>query len=181
MKYNKLRFIFTLLVTVLAACDKGNIEPEEQTQPEKSTNWAEWSIPSNLPDNFETILFSTPCWYAGGSERAAKIENGKVVIKNRGDLYYGGGNVIFVFDRQGWDSYSLSIQPNSTGKPYHHRADLELSRDYFVEYYPDSMLVFSPDRISQFKEGDRLPIYLMVPETEDFFNEKVLSHLDNEK
>ena len=102
------------------------------------------------------------------------VENGKVVIKNRWDLYYGGGSVIFVFDRQGWDLYSFSTQPNA--KPHHHRADLELSRDYFVEYYPDSMLVFSPDRISQLKEGDNLRIYLMAPETEEFFNEKVLSN-----
>ena len=116
----------------------------------------------HLLSDAEEELFATPCWYAPGSERAAKIENGKVVIKDRWDLYYGGGNVVFVFDEQGWDSYGLSTMPSSTPlKPYHHRADLELSRDYFVAYYPDSLLVFSADRVSQLKEGDQVALYFL--------------------
>ena len=167
------KILLMLALIVFVGCEKETPEQPPQPEPEQ-TNWAEWNIPANLPTNFEEILFGTSCWYAPGSERAAKIENGKVVIKDRGDLYYGGGNVVFVFDEQGWDSYGLSTMPSSTPlKPYHHRADLELSRDYFVAYYPDSLLVFSPDKISKFKEGDNLPLYFMQAQTEEFYDENI--------
>ena len=169
------KILLMLALIVFVGCEKDTPEQPPQPEPEpEQTNWAEWNIPANLPTNFEEILFGTPCWYAGGSERAAKIENGKVIIKNRGDLYAGGGNVVFVFDEKGLDSYSLPNQPGSTGgKPYHHRANVELSRDYFVAYYPDSLLVFSPDRISKFKEGDNLPLYFMQAQTEEFYDENI--------
>ena len=32
----------------------------------------------------------------------------------------------------------------------------------------------------QFKEGDKLRIYLMMPETKEFLEEKVMSHLEKE-
>ena len=169
------KILLMLALIVFVGCEKET--PTEPAQPDptpEAVNWAEWSIPANLPTNFEEELFATPCWYAPGSERAAKIENGKVVIKDRWDLYYGGGNVVFVFDEQGWDSYGLSTMPSSTPlKPYHHRADLELSRDYFVAYYPDSLLVFSPDKISKFKEGDNLCLYFMQAQTEEFYDENI--------
>ena len=168
-----------LVAMVLAACAKDNEQTPEEPQ-QVSTNWAEWNIPAVLPNDFEEILVNTPCWYAGGSERVGRIENGKVIIKNRWDLLYGGGNEIFVFDKNGWDSYSLPTFPNSTATPYHHRANLELSRDYFLECVPDSILVFTPDKITQFKEGDILRIYLMMPETKEFLEEKVMSHLEKE-
>ena len=34
--------------------------------------------------------------------------------------------------------------------------------------------------LTQFKEGDILRIYLMMPETKEFLEEKVMSHLEKE-
>ena len=176
-------YILLLLSIFVIGCEKTvTPQPQPLEEPKKSDNWAEWNIPAKLPDSFKEDLLNTPCWY-GASWRMAKIEDNKVVIKSRADLEIGGGQNIMVFDKQGWDSFLGEFLANNSYPPYYHRVDADIlrnSHDYFVGYYPDSMLVFTTDKLSKLKEGDKLDILLLAPKTKEFFEEKILIHMNND-
>ena len=163
-------FYYLVAAMLLVACTKDDSVPTPE--PPVSTNWKEWSFDAQLPDNFEETLIKEPCWV--GDAHIGRVENGKVIIVNKGDVPLGGvGRSTFKFNEVDCDYYYMRPTfPTSYGCQ-----KIEWSITCFLGF-DGGVLGFVRDR-SQVKEGAIIDVYPLSVGTHQILDE-MIANLPND-